>query len=249
MKTRQKAAGYHLIVSLMIAVIIGVVFKFLYFPGYYFTAFDGLHRFGLIIGVDVVLGPLLTLIVFNVTKPKKELVRDISLIAFVQVCALIYGLFVFTTTRPVYTVFDGKILTFISANEIPPAALADASAPYNVLPRGKPQDVYARQPSTEQEKKDVIFPIYSPPMYGPMTEEHRKEMYEKAEPLSQLNPALSAEQMADINRNLPDGISDVNQLRGVASGGAATKVPYFWAIITPQGKIVSVQTIPLSEVE
>lgn len=243
MKTRQKAAGYHLLISMILATIIAIIFKFLYFPGYYFTAFDGLHRFALIIGVDVVLGPLLTLIVFNVTKPKKELIRDISFIGLVQICALIYGLFVFTSTRPVYTVYDGKILTFVGANELVPAALANAPDPYKTLPRTTPQDVYAKEPATEKER--ILFPVYTPETYEPMTEARKKELYEKAEPLTQLAPALTPEQIAEIGQNLPEGIKDIKQLKAVPSTGAATKTPYFWAVIAPNGKIVSVQPIAL----
>ena len=247
MKTRQKAAGIHLVVSITIALIIGLVFSLVYFPGYYFSAFDGWRRFFLIVGVDVVLGPLLTLVIFNTKKPRTELIRDVSIIALIQICALVYGLYVFTATRPVYTVYDGRILTFTSANEYVPEAFESAPETYRTLPKAGPQDVFARTPVTEEEKLKITFPIYSPMIYEPMTDAHRKQMYALGESLDKLDPALTEEQMTQIRSNLPAGISDVAQLKAVPANGVATVEPYLWAIVNPQGQVVSVQPIKMPE--
>jgi len=40
--------------------------------------------FLLMLGVDVVLGPLVTLVVFNTRKPRAELVRDLAVVVLVQ---------------------------------------------------------------------------------------------------------------------------------------------------------------------
>ncbi len=247
MKTRYKAAGIHLFASIAIALIIGLIFSLVYFPGYYFSVFDGWHRFFLIVGVDVVLGPLLTLVIFNTKKPRTELIRDVSIIAFIQICALIYGLYVFTATRPVYTVYDGSILTFTSANEYMPEAFESAPEAYRTLPKTGPQDVFARMPVTKEEKLKVTFPIHSPMMYEAMTDAHRKQMYARGESLDKLDPALTEAQITQIRSKLPEGISDIAQLKAVPANGVATVEPYLWAIVNPQGQVVSVQPIKMPE--
>jgi len=43
------------------------------------------------IGVDVVLGPMLTFIFANTKKPRRELARDLGVFVVFQLCALTYG--------------------------------------------------------------------------------------------------------------------------------------------------------------
>ncbi|XFB08520.1 hypothetical protein AAGT13_06380, partial [Azotobacter salinestris] len=78
------------------------------FPGGLFQAAGGREGLKIVVAVDLVLGPCLTLIVFNLRKPRSELVRDLSLIALVQVLALGAGVWQVLKVRPlaVVQVFD-----------------------------------------------------------------------------------------------------------------------------------------------
>ncbi len=82
---RWKAAGIHLCLSALIAATVVVVMLALWYPGSYFDAMGGQTLLVLIVGVDVTLGPLLTLIVFN--PKKKRLKLDLAVIAVFQVIA------------------------------------------------------------------------------------------------------------------------------------------------------------------
>jgi len=57
----------------------------------------------LVLIVDVCLGPLLTLAVFD--PKKKELKRDLSIILLIQLSALFYGIYTVSVARPAYIVF------------------------------------------------------------------------------------------------------------------------------------------------
>jgi len=102
--SRWAAAGLHLLISVLIALIVVAAMFFLWYPTPYFQAMGGGGLLMLVTGVDVVLGPLITLIIFN-TK-KKSLKFDLTCVAIVQMVALAYGVSTMFQARPVYTVFN-----------------------------------------------------------------------------------------------------------------------------------------------
>ncbi|WP_434779668.1 hypothetical protein [Neisseria sp. Ec49-e6-T10] len=243
MVSRKKATVIHLLVSAVIAIATGLAFRFIYFPDYYFDVLDGTHKFFLIIGVDVVLGPLLTFIIFNPKKPKKELTRDVSLIAVIQIAALAYGLYASSFARPVYTVFEGKTLTIITANELQPNMLKRAQAPYNALPIFGPKNVFSKKPTEKSLIEDITLgsgfgqgqPFW-PELYTPLTDEHKKQMWQAAEPVNALEPALTQEQLAWVQKSFG---SD-SGLKALPTSSQMAQNPYFWAIISPEGNILAV---------
>ena len=87
--SRWKAAGIHLLISIFIAVLVVAAMLLIWYPSPYFQAMGGAGLLMLVVGVDVVLGPLITLIIFN-TK-KKSLKFDLTCVAVVQMVALAYG--------------------------------------------------------------------------------------------------------------------------------------------------------------
>ena len=98
---RWRAAGIHLLLSLLIfAVLVGLIYGLL-FPGGLFSSAGGWEGIRIIAGVDLVLGPLLTLIVFNRNKPRREIVRDLSVVGAIQFAALAAGMFIVYQQRPV----------------------------------------------------------------------------------------------------------------------------------------------------
>lgn len=107
MKTRVRAALMHLSASVLIAfAAAGLVFG-LWYPQPFSELLGGRQLFLWLIFVDVVIGPLLTLVIFNVTKPRQELIRDVGIIVFLQLSALFYGLYVAMQARPVWVACEG----------------------------------------------------------------------------------------------------------------------------------------------
>jgi len=66
--TRWQAAQIHLGISAMIAALVVWIMLYLWYPEPYFRVSGGQTLLLLLIGVDVVIGPLLTLIVFDPRK-------------------------------------------------------------------------------------------------------------------------------------------------------------------------------------
>ncbi len=152
---RWKAAGIHLCLSALIAATIVVVMLALWYPGPYFEAMGGQTLLALIVGVDVTLGPLLTLIVFN--PKKKELKFDLAVIAACQVTALVYGAWVTFGARPVYTAFVKDRFEVVSANDLDAADLEAGPAAYRSLSLTGPRLVGVRLPTDPKERSDLIF--------------------------------------------------------------------------------------------
>lgn len=115
MKTRLKAAGIHFLLSLLIVSAVLCFFAFVWFPAPLFALQD-LHKVvTTLVAVDIVLGPLLTLIVFN--PQKKSLKFDLLVIGFIQISALSYGIYTSYISRPIYVVFSDGRFNSVTANE------------------------------------------------------------------------------------------------------------------------------------
>src|SRR4051812_9236072 len=91
-KERLKASGIHLGVSLCVALCAALLVFAAWYPYPYREISGGRELFMIVTGVDVVLGPLITLTIFNPAKSRRELTLDLSVVAGIQIAALCYGL-------------------------------------------------------------------------------------------------------------------------------------------------------------
>ena len=128
-----------------------------WYPPPYFEAAGGNDLVLLMLGVDVTLGPLLTLAVFNPAKGLPKLRFDLVVIGFCQVAALAYGAHVMFTARPAYLVYAVDRFDLVMSNTLPEAEIAKAQAPYDRRPIGKPPTVGARVPEDPKLKEESLF--------------------------------------------------------------------------------------------
>ncbi|TLN17104.1 hypothetical protein FDZ71_06490 [bacterium] len=141
--SRFKAFGTHLVLSVAVLSAMLLVFVAWWFPMPYFVTEGGWRALRIIACVDMVVGPLLTLIVFNPKKSRRMLAFDMSVIGLVQICAMCWGLFTIYQERTVAVVFaDGSFYT-VGANTSAPIqaklALENGYKPphlVSVLPEG-----------------------------------------------------------------------------------------------------------------
>ncbi|MBD8873113.1 TfpX/TfpZ family type IV pilin accessory protein [Rhodanobacter sp. DHB23] len=127
--SRWKAAATHLAISLALGTVTGAVLYFLWFPQPYFIAAGASRLMLVLMGVDVCIGPLLTLLAANPRKPKRLLKLDLAIIATLQALAFGYGIHAIATTRPVFVVAESDRFILVSADEISDADLAQARQP------------------------------------------------------------------------------------------------------------------------
>lgn len=118
MKDRIRASAIHAGISMAVAVLAyGLVFH-VWYPSPFDQVTGGRNLFLILIAVDVVCGPALTAVVFNLKKHRSELIRDLSFIAVLQLTALGYGLWSTYLARPVVVGFEGDRFRVVTAAEL-----------------------------------------------------------------------------------------------------------------------------------
>ena len=126
MQFRLKAFGLHLLGSASaLTLILGALYLGWYrWPGWYLSSV--LHVIGIVVLVDLVIGPTLTLIVADPGKRRRVLARDIAMIVTVQLVALVYGAATLWSGRPLYYAFSVNSLDCVQASDLDAAETAAA---------------------------------------------------------------------------------------------------------------------------
>lgn len=189
---RWKASAIHLALSAAIGILVVALMLVVWYPQPYFAAMGGDTLIMILIGVDVVIGPLITLIVFD---PKKKSLRfDLAVIALLQLSALAYGCYVVFEARPVYNVFVVDRFEAVAANQVDAESLAKVTVPeFRALPVSGPRIIAARQIDDPQRMADVVISAVSggadianlAELYVPYAEA-RQAAARKARPLAEL---------------------------------------------------------------
>ncbi len=185
-------AAIHLSLSIVVAILAMAVIFFVWYPGALARA-QGVDRLILImIGVDVVLGPLMTLIVFN--PAKKHLWFDLTVIAGMQTVALLYGMAAIFSGRPAYVVFNVDRFDVVAVQDVDQVSLDKAVA------EGKPGISWfgprwaaAQIPSDPDRQFDITANAMAggpdlpqlPDLFVPL-ETDREQMLQRLRPLDEL---------------------------------------------------------------
>jgi hypothetical protein len=131
---RYLASAYHFLGSALVLFLVFALVRWVWYPGLFFSAAHGVNLLGIIIPVDLIIGPLITLIIFNPAK-KAGLKRDMAVIFAAQVAFMLYGLFTIYSARPVYVSLVDKDFYLVTANEIEPQDQQKAKDPqFRTLP-------------------------------------------------------------------------------------------------------------------
>jgi hypothetical protein len=176
LKTRFIAAGLHFLASVLVISLPLSVIYFIWYPEPFYIVHSVFDVVKIALIVDLVLGPFLILVIFNLKKPRSKLIRDIFIIVLFQVAALSWGLHITYKMRPVFLVFQGETFYSMTKEDI---KLDEMNASMT-LPAiwQKPKSVYVEPLSSEEamQRLDVIT-------HGGMVE---GEMYQAADykPLS-----------------------------------------------------------------
>lgn len=129
---RWRAFALHLLLSVLVIGVIALGLFYIWYPPHLLGFAKAGELFALIAGVDVVAGPLLTLIVYKAGK--KSLKFDLTVIGLLQALFLAYGVHTAWVSRPVFIVGAIDRFQVVFANEIAAEELAEARPPYDRLP-------------------------------------------------------------------------------------------------------------------
>ena len=154
LKARLKTSGIHFFLSALAFLIILYFIVIHWYPRPHFSINGGWQGVRIMLFVDIVLGPLLTLLIFNPGKSRRAILFDFTVIGIIQVSALIWGLSAVYSQRPVAISFwDGRFYSVLAkdleVNNVTQENLSELS-------RKSPAIVYVRQPETDDEKTGVF---------------------------------------------------------------------------------------------
>lgn len=195
----------HLGASGAVALLSAALVFGLWYPHPFDQLVGGRELFLLIVSVDLVSGPVLTLVVFNPRKPRPELVRDISVIVVLQLAALGYGLFTVMQARPVLLAFEGNRFRVIAAAELDMETLHEAHGDLGRLSLTGPRLIGVRLAAAGdadylqsiKQSLEGLHPAFRPSRWVPY-EQQLKEAASQAKPLGDLL-ARNPSQAADID--------------------------------------------------
>lgn len=245
-KERLRASGIHLSLSLLVAAFAGLLVFTVWYPYPYRDLSGGRELFLLVVAVDVILGPLITLAVFNRRKPWGELKRDLATVGLIQLSALGYGLWTVAVARPVHLVFEVDRFRVVHAIEVPEELLERGPAQVNPKPWLGPTLLAVREFRDSNEDFDATMaalqgaPLAARPDLWQPYGEARDRVLQAAKPISSLSARFGS-QRGEIDRALK------------ASGRSADALAYlplvgrksFWTALIDRKTAEVVAFLPL----
>lgn len=189
---KLKAFSWHLLASLIIAIISLAIVLLVWYPQPLYQATGVGKIFLVMLGIDVVLGPLLTFIVY---KPKKKTLKfDLTVIVLLQLTAFTYGFYHIYDGRPAWIVYNVDRFDLVKNNEIDSRKLMEALPEYQSVGSSGPRYIAAVIPIDDREvSQQILFdevgygiaPSQRPELYQPLYEVNDL-LVEKAQPVDEL---------------------------------------------------------------
>jgi hypothetical protein len=152
--TRWKASALHLAISILVLGTIAALLVWRWYPPALFHMAKADKLLMLVAMIDLIVGPLLTLIVYK--QGKKTLRFDLTVIALIQATAMGYGLYTMWQSRPVYLVASGRYFDLVFANEIDRDQLLRAPPKYRELPTTGARMVGILVPTDQKERERAM---------------------------------------------------------------------------------------------
>ena len=189
-KDKFKAFLIHLTISTAIIAVVFMLIFFFWYPRPYFEANGAWSVIRVLVMVDLVMGPLLTLVLFKKGKP--GLMFDICMVALVQIAALVYGIQVIYGERPYYLAFAVDRFEVIGKVEIDQSLLNYPEL--KIKPNKGPTLVFADFPEDKKEREKFLFSVVMdgqpdlerrPEYYHPYLS-HKDKVIQKAKSLEEL---------------------------------------------------------------
>ncbi len=186
---RSSAFFLHLAISATVVGVALAIIFFVWYPHPWFEIAGAWRVVQVLVGVDLVLGPALTLLLYKPGKPR--VVFDLMFVAAIQMAALVYGLTTIYSQRPLYNIFAVDRFVMVAAADIDrttvPPAVIDA------WPNTGPLYAVAELPTDQAEQQALLFELlegapdieFRPNLWKPWPDAHSAALA-RLKPLSSL---------------------------------------------------------------
>lgn len=199
--SRLRAAGIHLFLSAIVFAIALYLILVHWYPGFHFTVDGGWQGVRIMAAVDLVLGPVLTLIVFNPRKARRLIAFDLACIGIAQLAALVWGFYAVHSQHPVAVSWHGGAFHAVTAE--PLRIESYDTVQLKTLSDERPALVYVAAPANADEEARVSLQMmvggaaeYEDPFFFRPFGEHWNEVKaagRSAEDLRKTQPGVVAE--------------------------------------------------------
>ncbi len=125
-RSAARAALVHFALSMLVAASVAWLVFGVWYPAPFHEITGGRTLFLILMAVDVVCGPVLTLVLFDPAKSRLKWRIDLALIVLTQLAALAYGLNQVAAARPVFVAFEGDRFRIVQALDVDTSRLQDA---------------------------------------------------------------------------------------------------------------------------
>ncbi|MBB3048452.1 hypothetical protein FHR99_002726 [Litorivivens lipolytica] len=204
LKHKCLATGIHLSLSLAVFAVALYLILAVWYPGLLFHIDGGWQGVRIMIAVDLVLGPLLTFIVFNPSKPKREIKLDLSLIALVQIAALCWGFWAVNHVKPLALAYGNGAFQSVVAEELE----IQEQSPADIENFGpSPVLIFGREPANGEESAGVAA-------YEMLEGIPPSKLVFLWEPLTDNMDAVEALSADALKQEFPDKADAIEQLPG-----------------------------------
>ncbi len=154
-KSRISAFLIHILLSATLLALLVSVVLFSWYPGALVLAGGAEQGLKIVIAVDMILGPLLTLVVYNIQKPRKALFRDLAFIAVFQLSCLFVGMSLVYEKRPIAVVYSGNEFYMLDQQELE-IRNVDLSI-LEAIEGTYPKVIFEKPPVNEEENRRYIM--------------------------------------------------------------------------------------------
>ncbi|HSH89908.1 MAG TPA: TfpX/TfpZ family type IV pilin accessory protein [Ramlibacter sp.] len=243
---RLQASALHLGISIVVAAMAAALVFAVWYPYPYREISGGRELFLILVGVDVVMGPLITLSVFDRAKPRAELRRDLTIVGLLQLAALAYGMWSVAVARPVHLVFEIDRFRVVHGVDVPESLMGRWPDNVEAMPWAGPTLLATRPFRNPDEKMEATLAalkgvqIGARPDFWMGYDEARPRVLRVARPL------------ADLRSRFPNRASDIDAAAKSVGRAvdALSYVPmvgrkFFWTVLVDRNTADVVGFIPV----
>jgi hypothetical protein len=153
-KTRLRAFSIHFTFSALAFFAVLYLILLQWYPKPHFIVNGGWQGIRIMLCVDFVMGPFMTLILFNPAKSFRAILFDLTCIVILQISAFSWGVYAVHSQRPVGLSLSGGVIYPILEEEL--SIQEKSPADLQSMDDGMPPVVFARAAVTEDEQVGVV---------------------------------------------------------------------------------------------
>ena len=197
-RSKLKAFVAHLTFSAFLISVFMYIVMFHWFPGYLFNFENVWEGLRILVPVDAILGPLLTLIIF--VPGKKGLKGDLAIILVLQISALIYGASTIYGSKPEVLAFVGDRFEIITQSSYQRSKVTPEVEP--VFDKTNPALIYPLPGQTTEEQNEFVLDNVQyqtmAERYRPLSD-YRDEVLTKALDIERVKPTSEHDMQLLVN--------------------------------------------------